>query len=420
MSATPSRNRLRVALVEWNWTGHHSAYFASFAEVLCTIGCETLAICPCADEVEAAWLVKSRDTARAPIHFMPFAAPTLNMRPRRWHGMVNAILSFRWIRSALRNWEARNGCKLDLVFFACIYDWDFRYLPRTASGFPWPWSGLYLHCRDFRMPGTPLPYTRMMPCPERIFRHSNLQSVAILDEGADEYMQRLTNGRPVVVFPDLANASAPAPGGVACRMKEFAAGRPLVGAFGHLQPTKGVTALAQVALNPENRHLAFAFVGEVMLGLFSTDDRQLIDQLRSTPNVFAHFERVTDGPAFNALVRNCDIIFAAYTNFPNSSNMLTKAALFEKPVIVSDGYLMAERVRGYALGEVIPEGNVEALNSAIRALCDNTRRTGEKRQPQWERYREAHSSARLAEAFTRLLGSIKREKSNASVSSPGC
>ena len=252
------------------------------------------------------------------------------------------------------------------------------------------------------------------------FQHPNLQSVAVLDEGAVDYMHRITGGRPVVVFPDLADESAPAPDGVARRLKEFAAGRPLVGALGHLQPTKGVTTLAQVALDPANRDLAFAFVGELMLGVFSPEERQLIDQLQGAPNVFTHFERVPDGPDFNALVQSCDILFAAYTNFPNSSNLLTKAALLERPVIVSDGYLMAERTREYGLGEVIPEGDAKALAVAIRALCDGAQHPGEKSQPQWKRYRETHSPARLTEAFALLLGSRLREGSHASVSNAQC
>ncbi len=45
--------------------------------------------------------------------------------------------------------------------------------------------------------------------------------------------------------------------------------------------------------------------------------------------------------------------------------MLTKAAVFKKPVVVSDGFLMAERVRVYRMGENVPEGDVSAFHSEL-------------------------------------------------------
>ena len=37
-------------------------------------------------------------------------------------------------------------------------------------------------------------------------------------------------------------------------------------------------------------------------------------------------------------------------NFPHSSNIMTKAAAFNKPILVNDGYLMSERVKTYGIG----------------------------------------------------------------------
>ncbi len=60
------------------------------------------------------------------------------------------------------------------------------------------------------------------------------------------------------------------------------------------------------------------------------------------------------------MIDAADVVFCAFDDFPFSSNTLTKAAVFEKPVVVSEGYLMAERVRSYRTGEVVPQGNAEA------------------------------------------------------------
>ena len=55
-------------------------------------------------------------------------------------------------------------------------------------------------------------------------------------------------------------------------------------------------------------------------------------------------EKIPDESCFNALIAESDLIFAAYKQFTGSSNLLTKAAAFRKPVIVSRGLCMGRRV----------------------------------------------------------------------------
>ena len=68
---------------------------------------------------------------------------------------------------------------------------------------------------------------------------------------------------------------------------------------------------------------------------------------------------------FYALHSVCDILFGVYHQFAHSSGLLTKAAFFQKPVIVSKGYCMEERVRKYHLGLVVDEGDVSL---SVRSL----------------------------------------------------
>jgi hypothetical protein len=82
-------------------------------------------------------------------------------------------------------------------------------------------------------------------------------------------------------------------------------------------------------------------------------------------NVFAHLKFVEDEREFTSLMGLADIIYAVYDNFPYSSNMLSKAANLEKPLIVSDGYEMGRRVKKYGLGVTVPEGNVDAILAAF-------------------------------------------------------
>lgn len=123
------------------------------------------------------------------------------------------------------------------------------------------------------------------------------------------------------------------------------------------------------------------------------------------PNVYTRFERIHDEKDFNSYICACDVVFAAYHDFADSSGILTKAATFEKPIVVSDGYLMAERVRKYRLGEIIPEGDVRAAGNAIRTILRQSKQDN-LYLPDWQGYREEHSYNRLREAFSKILSAI--------------
>ncbi|MFT5618029.1 MAG: ABC-type lipopolysaccharide export system ATPase subunit, partial [Arenicella sp.] len=54
-----------------------------------------------------------------------------------------------------------------------------------------------------------------------------------------------------------------------------------------------------------------------------------------------------------------------------SSNTLSKACLFQKPILVAEGkYLIAERVKRFNLGMTINENSVEECVNAIDAILD--------------------------------------------------
>jgi len=48
---------------------------------------------------------------------------------------------------------------------------------------------------------------------------------------------------------------------------------------------------------------------------------------------------------FNELISISNILFAVYRNFHDSSNMLAKAAVFNKPILVSNQYLKVALVK---------------------------------------------------------------------------
>jgi glycosyltransferase involved in cell wall biosynthesis len=296
---------------------------------------------------------------------------------------------------------------VDLVFFASIYDPQFAAFRLARPFFRRPWSGLYMDSRAIRKPGTKFLYSDEYPCPQKIFTARGLTSVATLDEGITDRLEAYTRGRPVVWFPDLADSRLPEPGDedatLGAKIRQFAAGRKVVGCIGHLRKTKGILNLVRAASDARLRDVCFAFVGEVGLDPYTAQEQQeILDAWERNPRIFCHPMRVPDGPRLNSVLSSCDVISGAYTDFPNSSNMLTKAAAFGKPVVVNDGYLMAERVKKFGLGRVVEEDNLESL---VEALSDLAMREPEafRENPGRDLLLRQHSYPSLVQAFRKIL-----------------
>ena len=403
-----------IAVVEWNWVGHHPMYFANFVVALEELGCDVLAVCPHQDEArkrieELRQLRGTGQNAMGHIYYRDIVPVTLRHR-RLLRGCLGAIdlaiRHFRGIEGTAKEWQIATGKRLDLIFHACVYDGEFQWIHCVQPFLSLPWAGLYLHAMSFRMPGQPNPKTGRLPSPERLFSGSLCKGIAILDEGIAGDVAAVT-GKPVVVFPDLTDEHLPAPADgqmLADRMKRWAGGRPIVGLFGYLQPSKGMMPLLLASRHPSLAQVCFAFGGEIHWPLFTAPERQTIDEVLSeNHNTWNHFTRIPGEAQLNALLATCDILYAAYLDFPHSSGILTKAALLHKPILVSDGHLMAERVRQFSLGAVVPQGDVEALIAVITRLTKDPAAWMTQNPPRWTDFMRTHSFDRLKQALDELL-----------------
>ncbi len=395
--------------------GHHPMYFVQYAAALARLGCRVVPFCvQPADFLQRLALVglgeEERERVEEPVGIRGPAASAF--RPARWRGHYDALRFFGGLGGQLRAWEQRKGSKLDLVFFSCIYDRQFEHFRLAERRFGFPWAGLYLHARSFRMPGSPIPYVGGLPCPERIFTSPWMRAAGVLDEGVVAPMERLSGGKPVVVFPDMTQTQLPEEGGdgwgLVNKLELLARGRPMVSLVGHLQWTKGLADFSALMARPEMRDVFFVLGGEVYWGQVETKERTKMERIwEQSPNVLAHLQALPES-TMNSVISRSDAVFGAYRSFPNSSNVLTKAAYFERPILVSDGYLMAERVRKYGLGEVVPEGDGEALVRAVRRMVAPGYREELGRRARWSDYRFDHSADRLPECFAGVISARGR------------
>jgi hypothetical protein len=101
------------------------------------------------------------------------------------------------------------------------------------------------------------------------------------------------------------------------------------------------------------------------------------------------------------MIQTTDIVFAAFEQFPHSSNTLAKAAALEKLVIVSSGYCMAQRVSSYHLGEIIDEGNTIQCVNALNKIRNNYELY--KKNAKFKEYSSVHSIEKMHMVFQRML-----------------
>jgi hypothetical protein len=185
---------------------------------------------------------------------------------------------------------------------------------------------------------------------------------------------------------------------LASRVAGRAAGRTIVLQLGSISPHKNIAQLISVIKHADPTRFFFAIIGEVFWDSFS-GEAALRHFFASPPeNCLCQSSYIDDERELNSLIAGSDILYAVYTGFRGSSNTLTKAATFEKPVIVSDESVMGERVRSYRLGEVTRNGDVEAIVSCLERLCSQS-----KSEFGFAAYRRDHSEEALQRDLAKLL-----------------
>jgi hypothetical protein len=394
-----------IALVDWTWTGHHPTYFKFYASALAELGATVVPFLPQPDELPD--LIASTPIGQSPLRAKRIhtaarftAGRRLPIRPKWLQRWQQQAFHFAGLQRALAAWEKTHQRTIDLVFFACIYEADFDQLRTAAPLFKRDWAGLHLHASE-ATGGSPGSLSDPLQSPR-------LRGLAVLDPTLVSRLSSRIGGKPIVAFPDLVDAEVPAPddpdNGLAKKILAFAAGRKIVSVMGHLKLVKGLEAFTQAAADPRLQDVLFFLGGEVALDGAPRPVRSaLMRAWEQRPNIYAHLQRLDERP-FNAALNASDLVYAAYVDFPFSSNVLTKAALFHKPIIVSDGHLMGERVATYKLGRVVPQRDGTAVAEAILSLLHNA--PDQKCSARYDDFAALHSYDRLKQSFTQLLAAI--------------
>jgi glycosyltransferase involved in cell wall biosynthesis len=373
-----------IVVVDGLWVGHHPTYVKTFVKLLLDAGYRVSVLCPAQEEVSSwAKLTLSVDVCRFKAHQFSEREPYLfRYMPRKIRHALLPLARWSQVSRSLKTLCSLSG-KPDLVFFAWLDNYVGRYLPVVLIDwqFPFLWSGLYFHPNHLRILGTNgKPKEGRFALPERFLARSKwASSVAVLDAGILKALRGRLHGKQAVVLPDFTDELPPSEHyHLAEEIRSKARGRKIIGLLGALARRKGLLTLIRIVRQSVERDWYFVFAGGLLEQTFSKDELTEVNSFFSMQReeCLFHLDMIPDDAQFNAVINVCDVIFAMYENFPHSSNLITKSAIYGKRVLVSTGGYMEEVVRDYELGESVPAGDIQAALGALRRLTDWDRSVG--------------------------------------------
>lgn len=388
-------------MVEPHWHGHQATYLRAGVRSLLRSGHRVTAFCPF-PEIPLKWLDESYPELCANFAAFRFLRPSPVAPGTPWPGRAFVIKFWRETAQAIGE---QNLGHIDLVYLSWMDTYVHPFLPgwMIDRHFPYRWTGLYFWPGEYRNAPHLSRMERWLLSSGFPFRSKKCVGVGLLDEQAQQSLDHALRGRPVVLFPDVVDETPDGKAILGPKLKAAATGRKVVACIGSLSKRKGMLELMRICQQTAAKDWFFAFTGH--LDLVDFDDQSLREILRflnhPPPNVWMHLHPVADVLEFDSLVLASDVLYCHYLEFRHSSNLLTKAAVHRRPVLVSDGYCMAERVRRHHLGVVVREGDPHAILRGLESLLNDPNTEGR----DFDGYAKLHAVERLDAAFEALLSS---------------
>ena len=268
------------------------------------------------------------------------------------------------------------------------------YMPQAAS---WP---------EFRLaPGVPWMGLCVTPTGdprlEGYYQAPTYRGTCFLDEATAHLYRKLLPQRQFAYLPDITETELPdTPEPIALEVRRLAGNRSIVFMGGSIGKQKNLARWWGLISRADPAKWFFVQIGRINRNNLTAEDESALDQMQSGAprNLFILPEYLPDERAFNAVIAASDVLFAVYLDFARSSNMLSKAATFEKPILVADDHLMGERVRHYRIGLAVPARDSAAIHAGLLAL-EGITDIGDN----FSKYRDDFSQARMQACLSSFL-----------------
>jgi hypothetical protein len=319
------------------------------------------------------------------------------------HDFVNSYAAFMDFMEIKRNVEYHNLSANSLVFILWFEPFISRRLPAGLLDlfFPYDFAALWFHPSDIKNINDKELRYRDLLYHVPMLSSRKLKFLGLFDELIVTRLNERYQRKVFKLLPDVAEKHPPDLNSeVPCEILARAKGRKIVSLLGSLDKRKEVVSFFNVAENCQRDDLFYVCAGKLHEKGFSGAERAYLANVAEArvDKIYFHDQHVDYDSEFDALFYVSDIIVAVYRNFTSSSNIIGKAAIYAKYLVVADEHLMCETVSKYGIGLCVESGNPEALHSAIQRIIENEARL----DGRFVNYVEDHSFEKLKKYLASL------------------
>lgn len=382
---------MTVFIVDIYTSGHHLTYIQLFTRLFQQIGYKVIILLPkvSSKEIDVANLLKNNSFSQI-FYFEYLNAPTIRGRIA---GRKEVIKKWEAISESIKANQGQVKGPM-FAFFPYLDPFLGPYIrvKDLDKVFPYRWGGLYMNPPNCRVSQSFGWLRKGILSYHNLLKSNNCKTVFVYDPLCAKILSRHTKTQ-VITIPDIIDDSSPNHNFAPRReIIERAKGRKIISLLGSVSKRKGLLTLLKVVPFLQ-KHFFFLIAGKLDVHSFNISDIPYIKETIKHYSDDIHFydERIPTESDFNALIEISDVIFAAYQNFYTSSNLVSKAAFFKKPIIVSKGFLMEEVVNRYQLGLAVESNsNTELVNSLNKMISNEY----------IERYKRENKSAEYCSLFS--------------------
>ncbi len=200
------------------------------------------------------------------------------------------------------------------------------------------------------------------------------KGTCLLDEAICKTYQQEMPERIFEFIPDITEIALPEKrSSLAKEILSLAAGRKIVFMGGSIGKQKNLARWYGLIGLCDQSEWFFVQMGRINVNNLTREDESALKKIQGNPpeNLFIYPEYVKDERLFNQIISISDVIFAVYRDFSRSSNMLSKAAYFEKPILVAENCLMGQRVRRYQIGLEVNPNDSSSIYRGLTSLLNS-------------------------------------------------
>lgn len=386
------RNGRSLWIVDPFSEGHHAMYLGIFADHLVARGYKVTVLTASPQEV-----LPFLRGAAGKVELVPWI-PKLSLRFESFK--LNALWKplEQWLNTGYSiRLAVRNGATAPSRL---LITWLDSFLGSSINSF-WvdsflaiPWAGVYFHPRSYRRKGE----SRK----EALLASKHCYGVLVLDEGIISQIKSEFKETAISWVPDFTVAEVVERhqrSNVAIEVLRRANGRKVMALVGSIEPRKGAELFWETVAFDESGEFFYVMAGHIYRHLFSNSAINKLQHLStSASDRFMMIDRrLSTEEEFNSIVEVSDVLFACYVDFPHSSNLLSKAAAYNVPILVTNKDLMGERVMRWHLGACLETIEPQSVQSLMRKLSHQ-----EEAEFGFRQYREEHSETALVRCLDEI------------------